>query len=496
MISTSSMQMDAVGTASNHFNGGVGRSSPDYVEWLEWASTARQRYRTDLLDPYVDPITEQHMTIYHHKKSAAAATAAAAGSTAQTLKNDKRCRSPRRVTMNKTTTAIPNATTAVSMSLVGHGKNNISKRTKRSAKLQDWCFASYPNAADVENALKGCGVSRVLAPWESQKEEGEKVESHMEVAEHQSQMKGRVYESLPDASKELGDVLSEARWPNVEEVERAFAEGCRVTSTVWKTGKSKPQRLTDIPLEQPSSAPQLEAPITHQAPSATADRETTSPGPSSVSSLSSHESPQPLLRVTTSAILGKQDEIWKQIQLERQEHIQPAATATPTQRDKHSSGSLKNEVTRRHAQATPPSPTTKFSSTHHSLRGRSAGPTTTAPTRAADHAVPNDSARSYRYQAAANTSSFTEPWSSSYTPPEFVTDRQDFGAKRAAVATVPCLGCQAPLKLSAVRPAATTVVYCPACGTMASAELMRSLIPTSTTVKTAAGRYQDHQDPA
>jgi hypothetical protein len=45
---------------------------------------------------------------------------------------------------------------------------------------------------------------------------------------------------------------------------------------------------------------------------------------------------------------------------------------------------------------------------------------------------------------------------------------------------VPCLECQAILKISEKNTAASSVVYCQTCGTMASAELMRSIAHSST----------------
>ena len=46
--------------------------------------------------------------------------------------------------------------------------------------------------------------------------------------------------------------------------------------------------------------------------------------------------------------------------------------------------------------------------------------------------------------------------------------------------TVLCLECQSPLKISKTAPTRPTGVYCRNCGAMASSELMRSMIGTST----------------
>lgn len=419
------------------------------ASWMEYAAMATKKPRDDaamgrhvlqldlILDVYIDPVTERHMNLSSPEKSDTHDVILQR--VLRSFQSSAKAREPQ--PQNLRDALSKNPTSSVAQEKNGHSEvGKISSRnlllnlerpldanstplehvrSKRSLRK----FVAYPKEQEVE--LAGCArdLSQLLAAWAP----------------------------VPQCS--TAQIPAAPDEHPVADVEQSLFR-CRFTSS---------GAVQKIPILPPRSLPNQTHPYHPPNPRMSPPEKTLmeidafSSDSSSMSSLSFPEHqqalPPALLRVSTSTILEEQDLIWMQIQQDRQKEESRRSIHHATW-----------EVTRSHARP-PLSPQSRPHSMHHA--SSSPKSTRSFPASLSGWTVPSEASSSpqrttHPPEESPTRISLASTCSSSPRPVEPSKDR--------------CLGCHASLTWSS----AATVVYCAQCGTMASADLMRSLIASWT----------------
>jgi hypothetical protein len=258
-------------------------------------------------------------------------------------------------------------------------------------------------------------------------------------------------------------------WPKLEDVERAFAECALENSDALWQHNNHSQRTTaaatTIHEPRKSQCP-LNSSMTQEAPQPLA-RQNDPPSPPSVT------------RVSTSTILGQQNEIYQQIQHERQEEYPPY---------KYFRHAVKNTTT-----ASPESRKSSLLPIDYNEDSHSHNMNATVGGGGNQHKQQQQLLQLELHHSPQRRNDkvaveFTKPTKKSpqrkqkplYSRPDEPNPGVVQHYQIPEQITVPCLECQAPLKISKTAPTRPTGVYCRNCGAMASSELMRSMIGTTT----------------
>lgn len=295
------------------------------------------------------------------------------------------------------------------------------------------------------------------------------------------------------------------RWPDVEEVERAL-DGCCLEGDAliaWKKADAHSNSKSHRSLDTTTST------LTYPSlPCDQQQQEQEQPPPQ----------PPELVRVSTSTILGEQNELWRQIQLERQDYVgTTATTATVSITDnnnnnnnesqnlgssQHTFNSYSNSSTHQQPQLRHLEPqqdlVVEFTKPRSSGKKAYVSPSPDIPT----SPKPSSSTiRRYKGHSTFSDNSNKKETSEQPPPPSPSHSR---GAKKqtapgvthhqrrrrrskqpaAAAHTtesvfVPCPICQAPLEISKAPPKERVGIICYNCNAAASSELIRSFIGVS-----------------
>ena len=393
----------------------------DYTIWFQWADMARAQLqrRNNLLDSYVDPLVEHHMTL--KRKDCSGTTLAGHGDSKLNSETDKeKFEEEEKVTLPP----------------------RLIRRSPRKllSTPSPATTAQCPRIVTADATPRGS--SRLLV------EHATTTATKTPVVSASQEKKSKP--TVPECSL----------WPKLEDLERAFAGCCLENSdALWN---SSTQRTTI--LGQRKSRRSLNtSPLSNRTgPSCSHDGQQPFP-----SANEKHQPVPSIVRVSTSTVLGQQTDIYRQIQLERQEEYHhPRAVTMKTM-----SESPKSRHELKHCSSNQDSrPTNKNNEC-------SSSPQRTKQQIELRH-LP---------QALHNvvTVEFTKPTKKNYDNQQNQNHSSSRTVRRPGVTqyyqvpeqiTVPCLECQAPLKISKTAPTRPTGVYCRNCGVMASSELMRSMI--------------------
>lgn len=399
----------------------------DYTVWFEWAEMARAQLRrcNNLLDSYVDPVVENHMTLKHKDRCGCTLTGNSSNN-GWTPEQDKQ-------NLEEEKAALP------------------PKLIRRSPRKLLSSPTPKQESTDVRTPKRKYH-SRILPTA---------ARSTKPSLENVTAKKTPVKNTKRTTQQQL------SLWPKLEDVERAFAE-CSLENSdaVWQNNHS--QRTTTRTCEQSKSQRPIQAIATQEEPQPLALH-------------NDPPSPPSLARVSTSIILGQQNKIYQQIQLERQDEYPPyqysrhsetiSTTTTPESRkntllpvdfshDEDSHSHNMNATVRsdgnQHKQQRQQQQQLEL---HHSPQRRN-------DKVAVEFTKPTKKSPPRKQKQPHSRPVETQPG----VVPHYQIPEQ---------ITVPCLECQAPLKISKTPPTRPTGVYCRNCGAMASSELMRSMIGTA-----------------
>jgi hypothetical protein len=489
-------------------------NSMTWSVWLEWVSTHRvsSTPSNSLLDAYVDPKTEQHMNL-----GSVNAAYLGVGAETEAVKmnhraatDSKRSRSPTvpsrtdRFRINENLWPLEASSPQTKRSRQqsnGHSRTDNSKGTWRNG------IASYPNAKDVEQALSGCGVSQVLLPWldsidvHTSKETALPSNHHSDSESYTSGV--AAMELAMEACRISNPSRSDANPPAVsiapissttlEPVQVADPpEMLRLTtstiigqqSLIWNQIQLERQQhhLGVAPVATISPSPRAVAGSLAAATTRTASHNVQTIGPNRVTMGHSSQSALVPQSHRSTTRFGARDRsviepVSSDASCSRTARPVPSTMVNSTYQNPHSL------VRTLRASAPPPRPGAEQHQDAMPRRYRYTpspiprDPTVFFQSRQRRGVVDEQSSLAQPASRIRSTTSAIQTAS--------LSAHNGISTSTAtSAATVPCLECQAPLHIPTTRnapmlaAALPPVVQCPSCGTMASLELILSLVGT------------------
>jgi hypothetical protein len=424
----------------------------------------------------------------------------------QAATDSKRCRSPAalsrtdRFRINASLSPLevssPQTKRSRQQSTIGTGSNGHSCTDSKGTCRNG--IASYPNAEDVEKALAGCGVSQVLLPWLDSIEAHTSKKTTLPSNHHsdsESYASGvAAMELAMEACRISSPVCSD---PNPPAVSSAPVSST-TSETVEVADPPEMLRLTTSTIIGQQSLIwnqiQLER-QEHHVGVVPVETITTSPNPRALAGSSAAASLPTVFR--NSRTIDPNRVNMGHSSRSAQVPQSHWSTAHFGARDRSQIEPVSRDASRSRT-ARPVPPTTVNSTQNLHTLARTSLASASPPTRGAEQTqdavvhryrytpspIPRDPA--VFFESRQRRGVVDEPPSHAQPAARIrgataaiqttsLSAHNGSGTSTTAATTVPCLECQAPLRISTTS-TPSMVVHCPSCGTMASLELILSLV--------------------